>query len=496
MPAYYLEIIVVVVGLTILMVETFVPLRDKRSLAWLAILALLVVLVLNLTAVQADGGKTPFHAFYVADGLARWYKAIALLTTIIVILMSVDYSRILAHGICPDDNGDSDCVKNQTALSGFFALPVFICAGLMWMASAHHLASIFVALETVTIGFYVMVSFMRRNVGSLEAGMKYLILGALSTGFLVYGFAWLFGVTGEMELGAIAEALAAQDIHRSAALFAFALILVALCFKIGAVPFHVWIPDVYQGAPMPVTAFLSVGSKAAGFVILIRLVEPFLGSGQLNAKVTFILALIAGATILFGNLAALPQTNLKRLLAYSSISHAGFLLMAVASAPSRPGAITPVAVVSFYLAAHLLMTLLAFFIMNLVSVQRGGESLDAYKGLAKTSPLLAFAMLVAMASLAGVPLTVGFVGKFMVFVLALQGGHYVMTACAVIGAGAGFYYYLQVVKSMYWEPPLDPSTPPVDFASLSWPSRITIGLLVLAVFYFGVDPKALLTWLM
>jgi NADH-quinone oxidoreductase subunit N len=496
MPAYYLEIIVVALGLTILMVDTFVPLRDKRSLAWLAILGLLVVFVLNLTAAQVGGGATPFHSFYIFDGLARWYKAIALLATIIVILMSVDYSKILSQGICPDEDRDSDGVKNQTALSEFFALPVFICAGLMWMASAHHLVSIFVALEAVTIGFYVIVSFMRRNVGSLEAGVKYLVLGALSTGFLVYGFAWLFGVTGEMELAAIAEALAAPGISRSAALFAFALILVALCFKIGAVPFHIWIPDVYQGAPMPVTAFLSVGSKAAGFVILMRLVEPFLGSGQLNSKVTFILAMIAGATILFGNLAALPQTNLKRLLAYSSISHAGFLLMAVASAPSRPGAITPVAAVSFYLAAYLLMTLLAFFIMNLVSAQRGGESLDAFKGLAKTSPLLAFAMLVAMASMAGVPLTVGFVGKFMVFVLALQGGHYVMTACAVIGAGAGFYYYLKVVKSMYWEQALDSGTPAVNFAALSWPSRITIVLLVLAVIYLGVDPKALLAWLM
>ncbi len=495
MPAYFLEIIVVVLGLTVLMVETFVPLRDKRSLGWLAILGLIVVFVLNFTVASDGGADTPFASFYVMDELARWYKGIALLASIFVILMAVDFSRVLSKGICPDadEAGESDCAKNQVALSEFFALPLFICAGLMWMASAHHLVSIFVALETVTIGFYVIVAFMRRNVGSLEAGMKYLILGALSTGFLVYGFAWLFGVTGEMELGAIAEALNAPGLHRTAALFAFALILIALCFKIGAVPFQIWIPDVYQGAPMPVTAFLSVGSKSAGFVILIRLMEPFLGSELLNSKVTFVLVLIAGATILFGNLAALPQTNFKRLLAYSSVSHAGFLLMAVASSPSHPGAVASVVVVSYYLAAYLMMTMLAFLIMTLVRAQRGDENLETYRGLAKTSPFLAFAMLVAMASLAGVPLTAGFVGKFLVFVLALQEKHYYLVAIAVIGAAAGFYYYLKVVKAMYWDSPTEEGGQAAAQVTASWPTRIAIALLVAGIFYFGVNPKVLLS---
>ncbi|MFK5922741.1 MAG: NADH-quinone oxidoreductase subunit N [Verrucomicrobiota bacterium] len=492
MPAYYLEIIVVVLGLTVLMVETFVPLRDKRSLGWLAILGLLVVLVLNFTATGSGGGDTPFWKFYADDALAQWFKGIALLTTIFVILMSVDFSKVLSQGIAPDGDEKADGIGKQVALGEFFALPIFICAGLMWMASAQHLVSIFVALETVTIGFYVMVAFMRRNVGSLEAGVKYLILGALSTGFLVYGFAWLFGVTGSMELPAIAEALNSPDLHRTGALFAFALILIALCFKIGAVPFQLWIPDVYQGAPMPVTAFLSVGSKAAGFVILLRLLEPFMGSAALNEKVVLVLVIIAGATIIYGNLAALSQTNFKRLLAYSSVSHAGFLLMAVASAPSHAVAVTPVDAVAYYLAAYLLMTMLAFLIMNLVRVQRGGETLDDYKGLAKTSPLLAFAMLVAMASLAGVPLTAGFVGKFWVFVLALQAGHYYLVTAAVVGAAAGFYYYLKIVKAMYWDAPAEAGSAAATSIVVIWPVRVAIILLVVAIFYFGVNPKVLL----
>lgn len=494
MPAYYLEIIVVALGLTVLMVETFVPLRDKRSLAWMVILGLLLVLVLNFTVADTGGdeGDTPFWSFYTMDVIAQCYKGIALLAAILVILMSVDFSRVLSQGIAPESVEDDEPTHNQVALGEFFALPVFICAGLMWMASAHHLVSIFVALETVTIGFYVIVAFMRRNVGSLEAGMKYLILGALSTGFLVYGFAWLFGITGEMELGAIAEALNSPDIHRTGALFAFALILVALCFKVGAAPFQMWIPDVYQGAPMPVTAFLSVGSKAAGFVILIRLMEPFLGSELLNGNVVSVLAIIAGATIVFGSLAALPQTNFKRLLAYSSISNAGFLLMAVASAPSHSGVVSPLGVITYYLGAYLLMTMLAFLIMNLVRVQRGDESLETYAGLARTSPFLAFAMVVAMASLAGVPLTAGFVGKFLVFVLALQEKHYWLVAIAVIGAAAGFYYYLKVVKAMYWDSPAESDNMASTPVIVPWPTRIAIILLVVGIFYFGVNPKALL----
>lgn len=494
MPAYYLEIIVVVLGLTVLMVETFVPLRDKRSLAWLAVLGLLGVLALNFTAVDGSGGDSPFWTFYTADRLALWFKGLALLTTVLVILMSVDFNKVLSQGIAPDADADGvDSGKGkQVALGEFFALPIFICAGLMWMASANHLVSIFVALETVTIGFYVMVAFMRRNVGSLEAGVKYLILGALSTGFLVYGFAWLFGVTGVMELSAITEALNSQDLQTTGALFAFALILIALCFKIGAVPFQLWIPDVYQGAPMPVTAFLSVGSKAAGFVILLRLVEPFLASEVLHDKVTLALVIIAGATIVYGNLVAMPQTNFKRLLAYSSVSHAGFLLMAVASAPTHKVAVTPVAAVAYYLAAYLMMTMLAFLIMNLIRVQRGGENLDDYKGLAKTSPFLAFAMLVAMASLAGVPLTAGFVGKFFVFVLALQAGHYYLVAAAVVGAAAGFYYYLKVVKAMYWDAPAEAGDSAALAIMVSWPTRIAIIFLLLAILYFGVNPKCLL----
>ena len=222
-------------------------------------------------------------------------------------------------------------VTPGAGLGEFYSLPVFTCAGLMFMASAVDFLLIFVALELVTISFYILVAYMRRHTASLEAGVKYLILGALSTGFLVYGITWIFGLTGETNLAAIQHALATKAVATTPLLFGLMLLLTGLGFKVAAVPFQLWVPDVYQGAPTPITAFLSVGSKAAGFVVLLRVLQPFLGVPGVGVKVLAVLALMAALTMLYGNLAALPQDNFKRLLAYSSIGHAGYLLVAVAS---------------------------------------------------------------------------------------------------------------------------------------------------------------------
>ena len=211
---------------------------------------------------------TGFWSFYTADPLAIFFKRFALVTTILVLVMAIDYAPAIRMGV-PGANP-------HAGLGEFFTLPIFTCAGLMWMASAIDFVMIFVSLELVTMSFYVLVSFTRRNPATLEAGVKYLILSALSTGFLVYGITWIFGVTGETNLARIGEVLAGQEIDPIPLLFGISLVLVALGFKIAAVPFQIWVPDVYQGAPTPVTAFLSVGSKAAGFVVLLRVLAPFL----------------------------------------------------------------------------------------------------------------------------------------------------------------------------------------------------------------------------
>ncbi|MCB1203539.1 MAG: NADH-quinone oxidoreductase subunit N [Verrucomicrobiae bacterium] len=479
MPVYYLEFIVVALGLVMLMVDAFAKLEDKRSLARLGILGLGIVFLLLFTVEKPAATEGVLWKFYAApDSLSLFFKGLAVLCTLLVLVMAVEYTPVVVEQTANPEPG----AHSQAGLGEFFALPVFACAGLMWMASANHLVSIFVSLETVSITFYILVAYLRRNVGSLEAGVKYLILGALSTGFLVYGFAWLFGVTGSMELPAISEALAREGINATAALFAFALILIALGFKLGAAPFHLWIPDVYQGAPTPITAFLSVGSKAAGAVVALRLISPFLASSPLVGKVTAILVVLAILTLLVGNLAALPQRNIKRLLAYSSVGHSGFLLMAMASAPreSLANAMTPATVVAFYLGAYLLMTLLAFLVLSSLRAVTPGEDLDAYRGLSKRSPFLAFALVVSMASLAGIPLTAGFFGKLFAFKMAIDAGQWGLLVAGLIAAGAGFYYYLKIAVSMYFSAPAKGEETAIRVNPLTAAAMVVLMILIVA----------------
>jgi NADH-quinone oxidoreductase subunit N len=298
-------------------------------------------------------------------------------------------------------------------------------------------------------------------------------LSALSTAFLVYGIAWVFGVTGATNLQQITSTLASPmaGSDRTAALFAMVLVLVGLGFKIAAVPFQIWVPDVYQGAPTPVTAYLSVGSKAAGFVVLLRVLRPF----TIFPNVERLIVIVAVLTLIYGNLAALPQNNLKRLLAYSSIAHAGYLLVGVACFDGRA--------VTFYLVAYLLMTLLSFAVLVVIS-QQGGDEIADFNGLAKRSPFLAFAMLIAMASLAGVPLTAGFFGKFLIFWAAIAHHQTTLVVVGAITVACGFYYYLKVVRAMYWQ-----SAARIESIPVSGLSKLTMSALIIAIFWLGIYPQ-------
>ena len=408
---------------------------------------------------------TGFWSFYTADPLSIFFKRFALLTTIVVLVMMIDYAPVVRS---------SAGATAQPGLGEFFALPIFTCAGLMYIVSAIDFVMIFVSIELVTISFYVLVSFTRRNPTTLEAGVKYLVLSALSTAFLVYGITWIFGVTGETNLQRITAALANPEIERGGALFGAVLVLVGLGFKIAAVPFHIWVPDVYQGAPTPVTAYLSVGSKAAGFVVLVRVLRPFMMLPQMQR----LLVVIALLTVIYGNLAALPQSNLKRLLAYSSIAHAGYLLIGVACLAGPA--------VTFYLVAYLLMTLLSFAVLIIVA-QRTGEQISDFDGLAKRSPFLAFAMLMAMVSLAGVPFTAGFFGKFFIFYAAIAQHQTVLVIAGVVTVACGFYYYLKVVRAMYWEASSSTERIPVNALSCA-----TISALMVATIWLGIYPWPIL----
>ncbi|MDX2080374.1 MAG: NADH-quinone oxidoreductase subunit N [Terrimicrobiaceae bacterium] len=479
-PPVALEAAVVCLGIFLLMADAFLFSESKRPIAYLGVFGLAIVFVGTFFLQPAAAGWT-YAGFYINDDLALFFKRFSILATILTIILTIDYSDIIQRLIPSSRPG--------AGLGEMFILPVFTCAGLMWMVSAADFIMIFCALELVTISFYVQVAYMRRSAASLEAGTKYLILGALSTGFIVYGITWIFGMTGQTTLARIGQVLTTEMpvANQTALLFGVGLVLVALGFKVAAAPFQFWVPDVYQGAPTPTTAFLSVASKAAGFVVLMRVLEPFLAVPAIQEKLLTALAFIAGLTLIYGNLAAMPQTNLKRLLGYSSIAHAGYLLVGIVSV----GAPFAGKAVVFYLFGYLLMTFVAFLILIPVTKATGGDDIAHFAGLSKRAPGLALALLIAMASLAGVPFTVGFLGKFFILEAAIQQQHYALAAVGIVTVAAGFYYYFKVIRAMYWLPAAD-GAPDISISAFS---RFAILVLTALIVLFGVYPLPLLALL-
>lgn len=469
MPSYLLEIIVLVGGLVLLLLEAFTSPKRKLPIAIGAISILCFSVILLFFADEGFGAENAeLTRFYAFDPLAIFFKLFIIIATILTLLLALDHRKILSKFTANPDSEDGT--------GEYYCLFLFACAGMMWMASAKDLVSLFVALELTTITSYILVGYMRRNVGSLEAGVKFLILGALSTGFLVYGIAWIYGATGTTDLALIGERITEQN--STYLLFGLALILVSLAFKVGAVPMHLWVPDVYQGAPTPTTAFLSIASKASGFAIAIRVTEPFLNSGtDIAAKTTFILATLAGATILLGNLAAIPQKNFKRLLAYSSIANAGFILLPMAAWQTATDELTSKQVIAFYLTIYLIMTFAAFFILAIIHRNTGSDDISAFEGLGRRHPLLAIMTAIIIGALAGLPLTAGFWGKFLAFKTAIDAELWVAVSLGFIGVAAGFYYYFQIIQAMYWRSSLD-SEPikirPIAFRSIAGLTTLVI----------------------
>ncbi len=473
MSAYWLEIIVLLGGLVLLLAEAFLAPKQKHHLASSAIFILVFTLLCLFFAKPFSVGNEEMTRFYAWDSSAKFFKGFTLIATILTLLLALDYRRILSKFTANPDSEDGT--------GEYYCLFLFACAGMMWMASAKDLVSLFVALELTTITSYILVGFMRRNVGSLEAGVKFLILGALSTGFLVYGISWIYGATGTTDLALIGEKINADN--STYLLFGLSLILISLAFKVGAVPMHLWVPDVYQGAPTPTTAFLSIASKASGFVIALRVIEPFITDPLIGSKVIFILAVLAGATILLGNLAAIPQKNFKRLLAYSSIANAGFILLPIA-AWDTGNDLSSTQVVAFYLAIYLITTFAAFFILAVIHRQSGSDDITAFEGLGKRHPALASMTAVIIAALAGLPLTAGFWGKFLAFKMAVTAGLWIPVILGFVGVAAGFYYYFQIIRAMYWRSSLNES--PLQVRPLSFWVIVTLSALTLIL---GIWPQ-------
>ena len=477
MNTLLLEIAVVLLGVVLLLAEAYSNRSDKNYLAYLGAAGLFGVLVLSFCPMHPPAVGSTEAAFVTQDILSVFFVRFTLVSTIVTLLMIPGYRPVLERYLPAERAGGG--------IGEFAILPLFVCAGLMWMVSSIDFIMIFVSLELATITLYILATYLRQNTASLEAGTKFLILGALSTGFIVYGISWIFGTTGTTNLLALPTAISTlPESAITPLLFGIAMILVALSFKISAFPFQFWVPDVYQGAPTPVTAYLSVASKAAGFVVLMRLLVALASVPVISHKIQVVVTLLAVLTLIFGNFAAIPQTNLKRLLGYSSVAHAGYLLMAVASLGSKMA----IPAIGFYFAGYLVMTMLAFVVLTVVSEVTGGDEISRFNGLGRRSPLLAGAMLLASASLAGIPFTAGFIGKLLVFEVAIKQGHYGLVALGCVTVAAGFYYYFKVIRAMYWQQPAEETPIRVTFTV-----KLLIAVLGAGILAFGIYPAPLLS---
>ncbi|MBI1841093.1 MAG: NADH-quinone oxidoreductase subunit N [Verrucomicrobia bacterium] len=449
-------------GLVFLLLDLWTPAGKKRSLGYAAAALVAVTLVWSFR-VDASTPQLAFNDGYVLDALALFFKRFFLIATIGVLLMSVDFAD-----------------QFQAGIGEYYSLILFALGGMMLAASANDFTMLFVSIELITVTFYVLTSFLRHKTPSLEAGIKYLILGALSSGVMVYGIALVFGSSGTMKFGELAEKAAGLT-HQKVFLIGALFLVAGLAFKISAFPFHVWTPDVYEGSPSPTTAFLAVGSKAAGFVLLLRFLFVAMPHAVV-AEWSRVLMVMSGVTILYGNLCAIPQRSLKRLLGYSSISNGGYMLLGVA-AMSHEGSTA----VLYYLSGYLFTVLAGFLVISIVVRQLGSDDLKAIAGLHRRSPLLATALTLAMVSLAGVPPLAGFFGKFLLLKSVLEQGssYYWLMAVAVVGVVISISYYLGVVRAIYWsDRPIEPKE-----LILGAPMRIALYACVLGMLYLGLFPN-------
>jgi NADH-quinone oxidoreductase subunit N len=422
---YYLmpELVLTAAALLLLVVDSLLPRHRRNNLAWVALggLAATAAALWPVYGVQL----TVARGLVAVDAFAFFFKLIFLFAAALTILMSIRYLEI------------------ERGRQGVYYF-LILCAtlGMMFMAGAIDLITIFIGLETMAIAFYILTGFLKPNRRSNEAAVKYFVLGTFSLGLLLYGMSILYGLSGSTNLRVIATALAGQPGDWLVAL-GMILVLAGIGFKIAAVPFHMWAPDVYEGAPTPVTAFLSVGSKAASFAMLLRIFIE--GMPALAPDWTVLFYVLAVVTMTVGNVAALTQSNLKRLLAYSSIAHAGYVLIGVVAGTTRG-----VTAALIYLFVYAFMQLGAFAVV--VMLRRRdvtGDELKDLSGLSSRYPSAAIAMLIFMLSLGGIPLTAGFMGKLWLFSAAIEAGYIWLAVIGVVNSAISLYYYVRVIVFMW-----------------------------------------------
>jgi NADH-quinone oxidoreductase subunit N len=401
--------------------------EEGEGVGWLALAGIGVTFVITLGLLKQNA--LTFGGSIAMDDFSVYFEIAILITAALTVLMSLEY--------VPED---------RIAAPEYYSLILFATLGMMLMASAGDLIVIFLGLEMMSIGVYVLAGMNRGDARSSEASLKYFLLGAFSTGFLLYGIALVYGATGSIKLDAIRSALSGPLLKSPLLLLGLGLMLVGFGFKVAAVPFHMWTPDAYEGAPTPVTAFMAVGVKLGAFAGFLRIFMVHLG--PVSGSWTAVIWVIAALTMTVGNLIAIVQTNIKRMLAYSAIVHAGYILVGMAAATSQAAG----GAILYYLLGYAFMTLGAFAVVVALARRREpNEEIADYRGLATRHPALAAAMAIFLLSLTGVPPLVGFMGKFYVFSAALNAGLVGLVIIAVLNSVASAYYYIYVIVAMYMD---------------------------------------------
>lgn len=456
------EIILTLTACALLMLEVFSTRKGKDHLGYIALGGVIVAAAFTFNL--RGEAWTAFSGLYAVDNFSVFFKLIGLLAAGLTILISLQYNK--TEGI---DDGE------------YYALLLFATVGMLIMVSGADLITIFMGLEVMSISLYVLAGYTRKRLISNEASLKYFILGALSSGIMLYGMALVYGVTGSTQLSVAGKAIAAGVGGNSSVLTVGAvMLLVGFAFKVAAVPFHMWAPDVYQGAPAPVTAFMSAGPKAAAFAALLRVfAEAF---PAMKGEWWELIWILAVATMVVGNLVALIQTNVKRMLAYSSIAHVGYVLVGLVAANERG-----VSGILFYLLAYTLMNIGAFAVVTVVARKDEEKtSFSDYTGLGYKYPLLSLALTVFLFSLAGIPPMAGFIGKFYVFMAALDEGYVWLAIIGVMNSVVSVFYYLRLTVVMYMR---DDEAEPLPLLKFTPALIVALMISVCGTLWLGVMPS-------
>lgn len=462
-----------VVTFCVAIVADLIAKQRRFVTAFVAMAGMVIAMILTLNQTYT-GTTSIFSNMYAIDPFSIYFKGIIILTSFLIMVFSLLSNELKEH---------------KRKVGEYYSLLVALTLGMVLMTGASNLLMMYLALELTSLSSYILSGYMKESSRSSEAALKYVIYGAFSSGLMLYGISILYGLTGSLDIYGINHAMVATDVNPVTLMIAGLLIIVGFGYKISAVPFHFWTPDVYEGAPITITAFLSVASKAAGFAMLIRFfkvsfVDPAMSTAVMGSWAAFpgfgwnnILAVLSVITMTIGNLVAVWQNNLKRMLAYSSIAHAGYMLLGVVVLSNQ--GITAVLV---YFVVYLFMNLGAFYTVMIVANKIGSEDIEAYKGLGSRSPVIGVAMTIFLLSLTGIPPTAGFVGKLYLFAALINAKWIGLAIVAALNGVISLYYYARVIRNMFLRPS-DDGAQPIDFPAFQ---VVILMMLVVPTLLLGV----------